>query len=60
MNNMLNKINILREKLERQLLEEKPYNEVLKTSREIDELLVEFYKKETPIKDETLFLIKQN
>ena len=58
MNNMLNKINILRDKLERQLLEEKPYDEVLETSREIDKLLVEFYKKETPIKEQTLFLIK--
>ncbi len=55
---MLNKINILREKLDRQMLEKRPYGEVLETSREIDRLLVEFYKKEIPIKDETLFLIK--
>ena len=58
MNNMLNKINILREKLDRQMLEERPYEEVLETSREIDKLLVEFYKKDTPIKEKTLFLIK--
>ncbi len=58
MNNMLNKINILREKLERQLLEEESSDEILKTSREIDELLVEFYKKEIPIKEGNLFLIK--
>ena len=58
MNNMLNKINILREKLEKQMLEERPYDEVLETSREIDKLLVEFYKNSTPIKDTKLFLVK--
>ena len=41
---MLDKINMLREKLENQLLENKSYDEVLKTSRQIDELLVEYYK----------------
>ena len=55
---MLNKINILREKLEKQMLEERPYDEVLETSREIDKLLVEFYKNSTPIKDTNLFLVK--
>ena len=39
MNNMLNKINILREKLEKQMLDERPYEEILETSREIDKLL---------------------
>ena len=58
MNNMLNKINTLREKLDRQILEDKPYDEILETSREIDKLLVEFYNKGTPIKEKTLFLIK--
>ena len=55
---MLNKINILREKLDKQILEERPYEEVLETSREIDKLLVEFYKDSTPIKDTKLFLVK--
>ncbi len=55
---MLNKINMLREKLDRQILEEKTYEEILETSREIDKLLVEFYEKSLPIKETKLFLIK--
>lgn len=58
MNNMLNKINMLREKLDKQILEERPYDEILETSREIDRLLVEFYKDSTPIKESRLFLVK--
>ena len=49
MNNMLNKINMLREKLDKQILDERPYDEILETSREIDRLLVEFYKDSDPI-----------
>lgn len=55
---MLNKINALREKLEKQLLEEEPYEEILNTSREIDQLLVEFYKKNITINGASSLLIK--
>ena len=41
---MLNKINVLREKLEKQFLEDESYDKILATSREIDELLVKYYK----------------
>ena len=41
---MLDEINMLREKLEMQVLENESYEEVLKTSRQIDVLLVEYYK----------------
>lgn len=41
---MLDEINVLREKLEMQVLENESYDEVLKTSRQIDRLLVEYYK----------------
>lgn len=41
---MLEKINMLREKLDEQVLAGSPYNDVLETSREIDRLLVEYYK----------------
>ena len=58
MNNMLNKINMLREKLDKQILDERPYDEILETSREIDRLLVEFYKDSDPIKETKLFLVK--
>ena len=40
---MLEQINVLREKLETQILENKSYDEILITSKEIDELLVEYY-----------------
>lgn len=40
---MLDEINMLREKLEMQVLENKSYEEILKTSKEIDVLLVEYY-----------------
>ena len=40
---MLNEINVLREKLEMQVLDNTTYDEVLKTSRQIDKLLVEYY-----------------
>jgi len=40
---MLQQINVLREKLETQILENKSYEEILITSKEIDKLLVEYY-----------------
>ena len=41
---MLDEINVLREKLENQILENESYEAVLKTSKQIDILLVEYYK----------------
>ncbi len=41
---MLEQINVLREKLETQILENKSYEEILTTSKEIDKLLVEYYE----------------
>lgn len=40
---MLEQINVLRDKLETQILENKSYDEILITSKEIDKLLVEYY-----------------
>ena len=40
---MLEQINVLREKLETQILEKESYEEILITSKEIDKLLVEYY-----------------
>lgn len=40
---MLEQINVLREKLETQILENKSYDEILITSKEIDKLLVKYY-----------------
>ena len=40
---MLEQINVLREKLETQILENKSYEEILITSKEIDKLLVDYY-----------------
>jgi len=54
---MLDKINMLREKLENQILDNEPYDKVLATSREIDSLLVDYYNHEETIL-EKLFLIK--
>lgn len=45
---MLNQINMLREKLEMQVLENESYDDVLKTSKQIDVLLVEHYKSILP------------
>ncbi|MBQ8043761.1 MAG: Spo0E family sporulation regulatory protein-aspartic acid phosphatase [Clostridia bacterium] len=45
---MLDEINVLREKLEMQILENESYEEVLKTSKQIDVLLVEYYKSLQP------------
>lgn len=45
---MLDEINMLREKLEMQILANESYDEVLKTSRQIDVLLVEHYKSLQP------------
>jgi len=55
---MLDKINMLREKLENQILDNEPYDKVLATSREIDALLVDYYNAETASKVDTLILIK--
>jgi len=41
---MLDKINMLREKLETQVLENESYDNVLKTSRQIDSIIIEYYK----------------
>ena len=41
---MLEEINVLREKLEKQVLENVPYNDILSTSKELDKLLIEYYK----------------
>lgn len=41
---MLDKINVLREKLEMQVLENDSYDEILKTSRQIDKFLIDYYK----------------
>ena len=41
---MLDEINVLREKLEQQVLQNESYEQILKTSEEIDKLLVEYYK----------------
>jgi len=54
---MLEKINMLREKLENQILNNEPYDKVLTTSREIDTLLVDYYNHESVVLGE-LFLIK--
>ena len=40
---MLDDINVLREKLEQQVLDNEPYSEILATSKQIDELLVKYY-----------------
>ncbi len=45
---MLEEINVLREKLEIQVLENESYEDVLRTSRQIDKLLVEYYKSLQP------------
>lgn len=57
---MLDKINMLRDKLERQVVENKPYEEVLQTSRQIDLLLVEYYNAMINIDVRWLALIKQD
>ena len=40
---MLEQINVLREKLETQILENESYDDILITSKEIDKLLVDYY-----------------
>ena len=40
---MLEQINMLREKLESQILENDSYDRILITSKEIDKLLVDYY-----------------
>ena len=42
-------INVLREKLEKQLLNNEPYDSIYKTSAAIDELLTEYYKEKKVI-----------
>lgn len=39
------KINVLREKLEEQILRNESYDEIYKTSIEIDKLLTKYYEK---------------
>ena len=41
---MLNEINVLREQLEEQVITNAPYQEILMTSKKIDNLLVDYYK----------------
>jgi len=41
---MLDKINMLREKLEKQILNNESYEEIIVTSKQIDVLLVKYYK----------------
>lgn len=55
---MLDKINMLREKLENQILDNEPYDKVLATSREIDALLVEYYNSSNFTNKCELILIK--
>lgn len=43
---MLSEINILREKLEKQLISNASYDDIYDTSIKIDKLLVEYYAKE--------------
>ena len=40
---MLEEINMLREKLDNQVLENAPYEDILFTSKEIDKLLIDYY-----------------
>ena len=40
---MLEQINVLREKLEIEILQNKSYDEILATSQQIDKLLVKYY-----------------
>lgn len=40
---MLDEINVLREKLDEQVLHNAPYDEILTTSRELDELIMNYY-----------------
>jgi len=46
---MLDEINVLREKLDMQILENECYKEILKTSKQIDVLLVKYYKSVQPV-----------
>ena len=54
---MLEEINMLREKLENQILNNEPYDMVLATSREIDTILIDYYNHENMVSGK-LFLIK--
>lgn len=42
---MLDKINMLREKLEMQVLEKESYEQILETSKQIDVLLIQYYNR---------------
>ena len=55
---MLDKINMLREKLEYQILNNESYDRVLATSKEIDHLLMEYYHNKNKSKSDNLILIK--
>ena len=41
---IVKEIDTLKEKMEKQIVENRPYDEIYKTSVAIDELLVEYYK----------------
>lgn len=43
---LIEEINILKEKLERQLMGNDPYDKIYETSTQIDELLVKYYEKD--------------
>lgn len=53
---MLEEINMLREKLENQMLNNEPYDKVLDTSREIDKLLVDYYNLEKECLGESVLI----
>lgn len=42
---LVEEINILKEKMEKQIVENRPYREIYETSVAIDELLVKYYEK---------------
>ena len=42
---IVKEIDTLKEKMEKQISENRPYDEIYKTSVEIDELLVEYYNR---------------
>ena len=42
--NMLEQINVLREKLEKQVIEDYAYDQIVETSKKIDALLVDYYR----------------
>ena len=49
--NMLSDIDILKEKLDKLIQKEAPYTDIYHLSCEIDELLVDYYKRQDYIKE---------